>query len=487
MRPSQALLDWTLFGAWAIAALAAFAIRPGALLEVALIGVAGALVVPALESTAAAWLLALVGLAFVLPLTNTWPARAWERGTDQLPHVLGALAAPSSLALLAAAAVALPVRADGRGRAPLALTLAAAGLAVGAFLAAVLSAGPGGALASAWLQIGVPIAIGWLILRIGPNVRAAEVILLGALAAAEVPCLVGATAYMLDFGIPHDSGDLAEGKVALARPHLLQEVTFGNVGHIAALAVILLPIAIVLNFFGSRRLVRAVGAASTASLVVVLLLMVSRFALLSALLAALGLAVLLGLRAGYRIAAACAAGFVLIALVLASPAVRNPESAAAGSSSPAQSGRPSPSPSPSSRPVESRSLEVREGAVRSGLRVAAHHLPFGVGSGRYPLYDPVHTAPHSLPLEVVAEDGLLAGLGLLALTGWLILALVPLLRATRGPKPPGFELRVACVVGALAFLTLGFLGGVPLLLGSSDVWTALLAVQVSLAAILARR
>ena len=41
--------------------------------------------------------------------------------------------------------------------------------------------------------------------------------------------------------------------------------------------------------------------------------------------------------------------------------------------------------------------------------------------------------------------------------------------------------------GALAFLTLGFLGGVPLLLGSSEVWTALLAVQVSLAAILARR
>jgi hypothetical protein len=421
-----------------------------------------------------------VGLVFVLPLTNTWPARAWERGTDKVPELLGALAAPSSLALLAAAALTRHALAGRRAHAPLALALGAAAVAAGAFLAAVLSGDPGAALGSAWLQIGVPVAAAWLIFRIGPDLRAAELILLGGLAAAEVPCLVGAAAYVLDFGVPQDSGDLAEGKVALARPHLLQEVTFGNVGHIAALAVILLPVAIVLNFFGSRRLVRAAGAASTATLVLVLLLMVSRFALLAALLAALGLAVLLGLRSGYRIAAACGSGFVLIALVLASPAVRNPESAAAGAAPSAGSGPPS------SPPIGSRSLEVREGAARAGVRVAAHHLPFGVGSGRYPLYDPVHTAPHSLPLEVVAEDGLLAGLGLLAVAGWLVLALVRLLQATRGPKPPGFELRVACVVGALAFLTLGFLGGVPLLLGSSNVWTALLGVQVALAAILAR-
>jgi O-antigen ligase len=124
--------------------------------------------------------------------------------------------------------------------------------------------------------------------------------------------------------------------------------------------------------------------------------------------------------------------------------------------------------------------------VRTGARIALHHLPFGVGSGRYPDYDPVHTAPHSLPLEVAAEDGLLASMGLLAVLGWLLVALVRLLRAARGEKPPAFELRVACVVGSLAFLTLGFVGGVPLLLGSSNVWTALLALQVSLAAILER-
>jgi hypothetical protein len=478
----SARLDWTLFAAWGVAGLAALAIRPGALFEVALIGAAGALVVIALETGTAAGILALTGVAFLLPLTNTWPARVWERGTEQLPQPLDALAAPTSLALFAAAAITFLAPARRRRRTPRVLILGAAALAAGAILGAVFSAEPAAALGAAWLQVGVPIGIGWLIFRTGPDVRGAEVILLGALAAAVVPCLVGAAAYMMDFGFPVGAGDLAHGKIALARPHLFQEVTFGNVAHIAALAVVLLPAAIVLDFFGRRRRIRIVGAAAAASLVLVLLLAVSRFALLAALLAALGLAVVLGLRTGYRIAVACGAGFVLIALVLSSPAVRNPERVATSSTPPVQN----PSNSAPPPPVEAGSRQVREGALRSGARIALHHLPFGVGAGRYPEYDPVHTAPHSLPLEVLAEDGLLAGLGLFAVTGWLVLAFTRLLRAPRDAKPPGFELRVACVVGALAFLTLGFLGGVPLLLGSSNVWTALLSFEISLAAILAQ-
>src|SRR5262249_28750147 len=103
-RIQAGLLGWALFGVWAIAAVVVGADRPGQLLEIALIGFAGAAALAvggslALTSPTRALL---VATAFCAPLENVWLVRVFDLGAAHIPvvpHFVGNL---PSLFLLAA-------------------------------------------------------------------------------------------------------------------------------------------------------------------------------------------------------------------------------------------------------------------------------------------------------------------------------------------------------------------------------------------------
>jgi hypothetical protein len=133
--------------------------------------------------------------------------------------------------------------------------------------------------------------------------------------------------------------------------------------------------------------------------------------------------------------------------------------------------------------VNDPSEAMRVGALRAGVDVfKSYHTPFGVGAGQYPRYDPVHTAPHSLALLVLAEDGVigLAGLGVLIL--FLVVEGLLVLRRLRRDQPSVDLLRMACLGGTLIYLVHGLGAGAPLTLGTANVWSMVFWLQVGILA-----
>src|SRR6185437_13373276 len=350
----------------------------------------------------------------------------WTLAIGHLPAGPDALLAPATVLLVLA--VALDRHAHRHGRMPGSLRLAAL------------------------LEIIVPLAVGWLVIRRSPDVEDAWVMVTGLLAGVSVPALIGIAAYVLQLGFPTSAADLIDGKSTLAQTLLFQQVTYGNVDHFAVLAVLLLPAA-VLGAVRPRALAveRGIAIVATLLLVAVLLLILSRLSLAAGIAELVVLAALLSWRRAPAPAASVAVLAGCLLLLLASPSIRSiytGSSAGAAATTTSSVAVPTPAPEPAPSSLQ-RSATLREGAVQTGLRVFEHHAPFGVGTGQYPLYDPVHTAPHSLFVELLAENGVLGAGGLLAVAWYVLAAFLRVLR-----RPPGgdFELQLACLLGAGAFL-----------------------------------
>ena len=465
------LLGLAFFSAWAIGAVVVAIVRPGFLLETATAGIGGALLWGAVrEARPARSVLALtVGCALV-PLLNTWPARvyhaAWESHTVLLAAVL-------SLSSLVAGTLLVFVRPRLRPR--WSLVVAAGGLALAAaVVSTVLADDSVAAAAAAWSAIVVPVSFAAIVATVVRSTADARLILTALLAGALVPATAGIGAYILGFGVPWTPGDLVEAKSALFRTQLFQEITFGNVGHLASFALLLLPAALLLPFDREApRPTRIVAAVAAAELTLCLLLVLSRGALTiaAAILAVAGAVALL------RRSPAAAPVFgvsLLFVAVLLSPAVR-------GTLTPEVDGVSVVDPSGvDGLPFGDPSTVERFDAAEAGLRIARDALPWGVGSSRYPVYDPVHTAPHSLWIEVVAELGVL-GLAALALIAAAVASAAWWL--LRRPQIGSQELVAgSATAGAAAFLAHGLAAGAPLAVGRVNVWAITLAVLVMIAA-----
>jgi hypothetical protein len=311
---------------------------------------------------------------------------------------------------------------------------------------------------------------------------------------ALVPLTVGLAAYLLSFGLPLTGADLVLAKVRLFRPHLLQDVTFGNVGHLADFALLVLPLGLIgagrASFSRSLRaamIVCGIGAA------LILIATLSRSALLVGVLTALTVGLVLVRSGDLRIAAFPLAATALLGGVLINPSVRAhyaglmPEvavllpiaSSPPGGSQPAD-GEPKAELPPIWLRIEPKTADQSElariDAVRTGLDTFARR-PLGVGPGQYELLDTAHTASHSLVIELLVEDGILGGAAFLGVLGYVVAAA---LRLSVGARKTDLDrLAIASVAGAGAFLIQGTIAGAPLSIGSVNVWALLFWLEIA--------
>ena len=386
----------------------------------------------------------------------------------------------------------------GAARPPLLASAGAALLLLGGAIASAASAHPQAALADWWLTFVVPIGFGALVAWRARTADRGWRILLTTVAAALVPTLVGIAAYLLEFGVPRSGYDLVLAKQILVRPFLFQQLTFGNVGHVADFALLLLPAAALgTTVLGMPRLARVASAVATVALTVIVVFAMSRAVLVLAAAALVGAGALLFYARRRRFAVVAVLGLALVAGTLTSGATRSSVAELRPGAKPAvlptNGGKPvtnAPAKSGKGAVVPGTTIHVtdasevmRLGALGAGVHVFRnHHAPFGVGSGEYPRYDPVHTAPHSLALLVLAEDGAIgaAGLGLLVL--FLLVEGVAVLRRLDRDLPSADLLRMACLGGTLLYLVHGLAAGAPLTLGDANVWTMIFWLQVGIVA-----
>jgi hypothetical protein len=516
---SRASAELAAVAVFAALAIAAWVERPGALLEIAAIALAtAALWVAVAAEPRTASTLALVGLGFLIPLTGTWPGRIWSLAIGHVPTPFDALLAPATLLLTAVAILTL--RLPRRGRTPRLLLVAVALLAA-ATVVSTLVAWSAASAGFTLLEFLVPIAIGALALRVRPPVEDGWLILTALLAGVCVPAIVGVAAYVMQLGFPLTPADLAQGKASLTSPLLFQQLTFGNVDHFSTLAVLLLPIAVI---GATRRCApaaeRVIAAAAAVLLVAIVLLVMSRLALAAVILELLALTLVIARdRQRWGAVIVGASTVVLVALCLTGPirlvftgsippaetTISITPSAAPTPSSPGTTTTAPTSPGTTTTPTATTttttpaattttgtlapslaqvqigvSAKFREGAIRVGLDTFRHHPLVGVGTGLYAPYDPVHTAPHSLLVQLLAENGIVGGAGLLVLLVYLGLALY---RAVTSPtRSDSTELATACLIAAFVFLVTGIAGGVQLANGYTNVWPVAFALIVALAA-----
>jgi hypothetical protein len=494
-------LDWilavrlALLGGWLLGYVVLAVERPGELLEWALIGAAGAVLASqrAIYGTPALALACLA--AFAAPLENVWPVRTFEVATAHvplLPDVAGNV--PS---LLLVVALALPSCRRALRRAPRLLAVPAGLVVVGGLIATIFAADFRSAL-QAWLVgLVVPAAWGLLIAGVVRSERDAWLVLGAAVSAAVVPLFVGVAAYVLEFGVTASPNQLMRNKFFLVRPHLIQDAVLGNLAHFGDLAILVLPAA-ALGLSARTLAPHARLACATAVLGVslVLVLILERVAIVLGL---AGLAGLLAIAVGRRTWSAVA--LALAFLLVLSVAVRQPvrgyigSAVGVGSSVVKVSGVPVPagpstpgvvaSPGTTGGLTKDTSTEMRAGAVSEAWHLYRGH-PIGLGPGQYPAYDPVHTAAHSLPVQLLAEDGPLALVGFIVLFAIVVVELLRLLRGylTRSAAAP--YLRLAALGGALLFLTEATVTGSQLAVNEINLWGLLLWLQIAIAVALAR-
>jgi hypothetical protein len=443
-------------------------LRPGELLEFGLIGAAGLLawhVVGAGRS----WRARSIGwLLFTVPLLNTWPARAFVAQIDSLGDAT-AIVAPATL-------IGLLVVLLASGSRPVGSRLAATvgGLFVlSALVSTAVSDDRGSAAALAWLGLVLPVAVAAVLASGKRTLRERWAFVAAPAIAALVPAAMGLTAFYLAFGLPRGLQDFIDAEAALYRPGIVQELTFGNIAHLAAFSLLAMPVAAVAAFSPVLPTpARAGSAVSAVLLVAALFIAVSRaaFVVLSLMLAAA--AVLAATRLWRHSTAAVAVSGALAV-------------AAAGSlwvGQVALAGEPSAPEQPREVGAGEEllstgdySIAFRANAVRRGLDVFEAN-PLGVGSGEYAAHDPVHTAPHSLAVLLLAENGVLGGLALGALLFLLAVSAWRLLTYTLPMEE--WLLRAGCLLGAFGFLGFGVLAGTPLTVGPVATWSLLLACQI---------
>lgn len=419
---------------------------------------------------------AIAALTLAVPLVNTWPARAWVAIIDGAPGPVQALFAPSTLLL-----AAIVVLAPRRRYAPSAQRYALAAVAVvaAAALASLLADDPGDALAATFHTHAVPVAFA---LAVAASVRTARdgwlLIQLAAIGAA-IPAAVGVAAYIVSFGLPLSASDLIDAKVALVRPHLFQELTFGNVGHLADLVLLTLPAAILGSVRPeAARWLQVASGLATAAIAGALLLTASRGAMAIAAAELTFIAGLLLVSCRLRWALAPATVLVAVVAVALSPEVRGTYSELI----PSVDRGTEPGAAIGELTFTDESATDRINALKAGVRITADNLPFGIGIGQYRAYDEVYTAPHSLLVLLLAEAGIVGGLAFLAVVALLLADGVRGLRPERRAIHDLFLLRTACLVGALGFLLHGLVSGAPLAVGQVNVWAAVFWLEVGVVA-----
>ncbi len=475
-------LGLALFVAWLVVAVAVAVARPGELLEWAMIGAAGTalwqLVLAGARLTALQG--ALCAACFVLPLTNTLPARKYASRLDSLPWLVAlALAALTLLVVVCAVVGWRELRVP--ARAPRLALAAGACLVLGGLLGGLASVDRPGSLSAAWLELVAPVLLAYLVLRAVDGARSAWALLDALWLAAAVPAVVGIAAYVSTFGVPTSGNDLVAGKIQLFRPFLFQEVTFGNVDNTAPFIVLVLPLAVLSAARRGAGLGHRVAAAAVSlALGALLLLTLSRGGILVAVAVLALLAVLVAVLTRSTGAAAVALA-VCACLCLAVGTSASARSSVLGALTGSSTALTAPK---GGQAISDPSLDDRRAAIRKGLDVARDHLPLGVGPDELARYSTRYHAAHSLPVQVLAEDGVLGLAGLLLVAAFLVVTLVDLLRRFRRSGEELALARLAAIAGAGAYLLQGAIVGVPLALGQDMVWAAVLAVLVGVAAAL---
>jgi hypothetical protein len=455
-----------LFGLWAVAAIAATAARRGELLEMALIGTAGALAWPLVAGMRVTFTRgALLATCFVAPVLNAWPFRVYDAKRVSFGiGVVAVAAVPSLLVLIAAAA-----HTGWRRRVP-SLLLGAAGLfLLGGITSTIVAHAHADSAAQTWLVFVIaPLFAVLLVQSVG---RADVGRYLGVTAiAAGVPATVGVAAYILELGFPTNAGAIELGKRLLYRPHFFQDVTMGNVGHIVDFSLLLLGPAVAVALVSRNVLVRVASAAVAVGLAGLLVLSASRSGLVTAVIVAVVLTVLVApiRRVGAALPAVVA---VILLVVLLSGPVRQSVATLVpvGSSAPTQTTPHPGHPTPASQSSE----QIRIDAIRTAWHVFEHHAPWGVGTGQYLAYDPVHTAAHSLALQVLSEIGVFGLAGLIVFIVFVLVSGLGILRHRRGP-PDGYLLGIGCAAGLCGYLLNGLGAGSLLALGPVLLWALVL-------------
>ena len=461
------LLPWLALGGWLALSATAEYLRPGELLEFGLVGIAGAAAWTLVRTLPSRRLQLMAALVFLVPLLNTWPTRAALAQIESAGAASYLLAPGSLLAVLLV--VVAPVRWRSR---PAAFPLLFASLvAAAAVMSSIASGDLTSAASSAWVALLAPTAVGLAVAGAALDSRMRWTVVAVMALAGLVPAAMALVAYVVSFSTPLSVDDLIEGKRLMARTGLVQEVTFGNVAHLTAFALLVAPVAAVTAFARSLPLVARAGAAVSAALLTcAVFLSFSRagfFALALVLVVAAGLVALRGFQErssrAFALALILAAAAVPVAALGASRVEATPTGRTGGGA-------------PTQGFGEDSSADFRWSSIRSGLSVFEDNL-LGVGSERYALYDPEHTAPHSLFVRVLAETGVLGGAAFVA----LLLLLCGSLRWLVHPSSDDeWLLRLGCTLGVGGFLAYAMVAGAPLAIGAVNAWAMLLAVQVGL-------
>jgi O-Antigen ligase len=479
---------------WVGCCLAAVIARPGELLELVLIGTAAAAAWVGARSILDDWfMLSLSALSFLIPLQATWPVRAYQAIVLPPDTLVASLLSLPSLGLVV---VCIAWLWRSHRRPP--ILLAGAGLVsiAGALMSSVASASVSSASANSWSGVGIPVVLA-LVAATTLSCREAWILLRVLVTAALVPVVVALAAYVLSFGVPFSVESLVAVKVALVRPHLIQDLTFGNIGHLAVFAMLLLPVALVLLAEETRASRRLLAAIASAGLFLVLVATLSRSAIVVSIVALALVSVAVFFSRTRRSVALLLVPLAVLAAVALTPLFRDsfsrllPEVAELGRAIPSPAASPTataiPSatitaaPSPVASSLTDDSAAQRVQAVRAGLAVYAAHQPWGVGTGQYAQYDEVNTAAHSLLVELLAENGLAGAVGFALIVAFVVgQAIKAFGERNRGDV---FLLRIACLAGAASFLADGLFAGAPLALGPVDTWASLLWLFAGIASV----
>ncbi len=303
---SRRILLWLIAVGWLVCLAAIATLKPGELLELVVLSAVASFAWWVARSGSGAAPIAL-GL-FLVPLVNTWPARVLQLVPDRLQWPLPAFLSVGSVLI---ALLIIVVRPHWKSL-PVRLVAVGMPFLLAGALSTISAQHHLDAFGQAWLAFAVPIGLGLLVASTRATWTAATTLLLGFV----TPAIVGIAAYVLSFGVPLSGADLVRAKAELYRPHRFQDLTYGNVGHIGDLALLLLPLAFLAPVAWRRdRVMRAVSTSVALVILCVLVLVLSRSTLVVALVMLAGVATLLAIR-GHWGAVPPAAAVAIIALVL---------------------------------------------------------------------------------------------------------------------------------------------------------------------------